>query len=313
MKQIAEDETLAPVPRTARGGARDPNAPKRYFIMREYFPWCGHYAKYAWTEIETEGNEDEYMNNEEPGRCYGCAHAMPGMIEKMKARGEWDGNEDPWGEREKINSTSAGSAGAAASAPFDPESLIHPAYRMSHHHDDDDDDQRYASDEEYDTSQAKNKGVSGRPSHPEDEDGYDDDDDDHHHPYDDDRYEREGYSDDERLYNDSPPPRHPMHTIDHHRRDYLDQEPEDRFHGSRDATPDFDGEEEVPPPDFRTVPPPRREAPAAPDEISEEMRKRLGLPAGLSNAQVKSILARKEAEARDAMRQHSSGALDEAA
>ena len=292
LKQIAMDESLKPVPRTAQA-PRDPNAPKHYIIMRESFPWCGHFAKYQWTDIEAEGDEHMFMDEQQRGRCYGCAHAMPGVIEKMKERGEWEGNPDPWGERNKINSI-PGSAGPAASAPFDPDLLIHLAFRGAQGHDD---HQTHESDEEHDTSQAKNKGVSGRPSH-HDEEEYD------HHSLDD-RSESEEYSDDEGKFGYPLPPRH---STDHHRQDYSDSDPEDRLHGSRDASPDFD-DEEVPPPDFQTHAP-RHEAPGAPDE-TEDIRKRLGLPAGLSNQQVRSIMARKESEARDAMRQHSTGALDE--
>ena len=293
LQQIAEDEALRPVPRTAKS-PRDPNAPKHYFIMREWFPWCGHYARYKWTDIEAEGDEDQYMDEQQYGSCYGCAEAHPATIKLMQQRGEWEGNPDPWGERRNITATS-GSAGAAAAAPLDADSLIHPAFR--------DDHQGYESDDLYDDSPAKNKGVSGRPSRHVEE-NYD-------HPGFDDRHER-GYSEDEDDNRSlSPPPRHPSHSA-HYEGGY-DSEPEDRLHGSRDATPNFD-DDYMPPPAFQTTAPgggAPKIFPGGPTEISEEDRKRYGLPAGLSNAQLKSILKRKQDEARDAMRQHSTGALDE--
>ncbi|KAL9114370.1 MAG: hypothetical protein Q9187_007485, partial [Circinaria calcarea] len=211
--RIEQDASLAPVSSRSRirsnHGNDNGNGPNtaqpttHYLQTREFFPRCGHGARYQWTDFEADDPRHRYMDTEIPFLvCYGCESAGLEAVAALQARGRWEGNDDPWGEKAKVaggvgGSGTAAGAGAGTDAgvsapvpapvyapptpapsgpvsgpdPADDDDLYGSSAQRSFYHDDDDDDDASGSgsgseegDGEYDTSAAKNKGVRGRPA-----------------------------------------------------------------------------------------------------------------------------------------------------
>ncbi|KAL9033084.1 MAG: hypothetical protein Q9214_007677, partial [Letrouitia sp. 1 TL-2023] len=102
LKRIAEDEKLAPVPKST---ARDRNAPKLYFKRCIKWKSDRQLIKVSTSQdlshsrpsdIEREAQDPEYIPIDGFGQCYNCAKATPRIIEKMKQNGDYD-KDDPWG------------------------------------------------------------------------------------------------------------------------------------------------------------------------------------------------------------------------